>query len=331
MSLSITATKTRPISAAMDKPRDIASRASVSIAGDASDGISVVRSLPWYLIVIANLVKGAARAAGCDTSFCSCTCATPTEPSLTSAVWREPLDKIIRRKLIPSLEHVTWSDPTVTPSRLAISSRLSPSATSSLIFSIACGVNLTRLPLADELAFVIVMAAPFGSRPVVVANRYSLSRSLNHTHDHRLTLDSPPNSGVARLACFIDSRAKNLCRCVRLPPYTPASLSVVYSRIFRRASGGSSGDNNMRLMTAADRPEPLWLALRMVQVVLRASPSAPDCWSRVTNPASMRDCPSSRIFATCRDFISVTTNVPFRWDERWALRIGTLAVTDKLV
>src|SRR6516164_6300051 len=91
-----------------------------------------------------------------------------------------------------------------------------------------------------------------------------------------------------------------------LPPYAPASLSVVYSRIFCRASGRNSGDNNMRLMTAADRPEPLWLALRMVQVVLRASPSASDCWSRVTNPASMRDCPSSRIFATCRDFISVT-------------------------
>ena len=48
-----------------------------------------------------------------------------------------------------NLEHVTWSDPAVTPSRLAISSRLSPSATSSLIFSIACGVNLTRLPLRE--------------------------------------------------------------------------------------------------------------------------------------------------------------------------------------
>src|SRR5262249_44877812 len=84
-----------------------------------------------------------------------------------------------------------------------------------------------------------------------ISNRYSLNRSLNDTHDHRLTLDSPPNSGVARLACFIDSRAKNLRRCVGLPPYTPASLSVVYSRIFRRASGGSSDDNNMRLMTAA--------------------------------------------------------------------------------
>jgi hypothetical protein len=44
----------------------------------------------------------------------------------------------------------------------------------------------------------------------------------------------------------------------------------------------------------------------------------------------MRDCPSSRLFAACRDFISVTIDVPFRWGERWAcLRIGTLAVTDK--
>src|SRR5262245_46308172 len=116
----------------------------------------------------------------------------PTEHGVgIPPVWCEPLDKIIRRKLIPSLEHVTWRDPTVTPSRLAISPRLIPSATNSLIFSIACGVNLTRLPLTAELAHVIVMAAPFGSRPVVVANRYTLNRSLNHTHDHRLTVDSP--------------------------------------------------------------------------------------------------------------------------------------------
>src|SRR5262249_9523761 len=265
---------------------------------------------PWG-VGIASLATGAAEGSGCDTAFCSRTCAMPTEPSLTSAVWRpEPSAEIIRRKLMPNLEHVTWRDPTVTPSRLAISSRLIPSATRSLIFSIACGVNFTHLPLTDGLAFVIVMAAPsrvaqssFGIdvrfTETRISNRYSLNRSLNDTHDHRLTLDSPPNSGMARLA--IDSRAKNLRRCVGLPPYTPASLSVVYSRIFRRTSGGSSGDNNMRLMTAADRPEPLWLALRMVQVVLRASPSASDCWSRVTNPASMRDCPSSRIFAACRD------------------------------
>src|SRR6516164_10232491 len=86
---------------------------------------------------------------------------------LTSAVRCEPLDKIIRRKLMPSLEHVTWREPTVTPSRLAISSRLIPCATNSLMFSIAWGVNLNRLPLAEGLAFGVVMAAP-SSRPAVV-------------------------------------------------------------------------------------------------------------------------------------------------------------------
>jgi len=125
ISLFIAATKTCPISPAMPKSRDIASRASASIAGEGS-GISIVFSSPWHRIVIANW-----GAAGCDTSFCSRTCAMPTAQGagtvlpLTSAVWRpEPLGKIIRRKLIPNLEHVTWRDPTVTPSRLAISSRV---------------------------------------------------------------------------------------------------------------------------------------------------------------------------------------------------------------
>src|SRR5438876_9257811 len=95
------------------------------------------------------------------------------------------------------------------------------------------------------------------------------------------------------------SGAKNLRRHLLLPPYTPASLSVAYSRILDRASGGSCGDNNMRLMIAAERPEPLWLALRIVQVVLRASPSAFDCSSSVRNPASTRTCPSSLIFDAC--------------------------------
>src|SRR6516164_3873287 len=136
----------------MAKSLHVASRASTSIVAEES-GISVVCSLPRYRIVIANLATGVAQASGCDTSFCSPTCAILT--------WRlEPLGEIIRRKLMPNLEHVTWSDATVTPSRLAISSRLIPSARKSLIFFIACGVNLTRLPLTDELAFVIVMAAP---------------------------------------------------------------------------------------------------------------------------------------------------------------------------
>jgi hypothetical protein len=80
---------------------------------------------------------------------------------------------------------------------------------------------------------------------------------------------------------------------------------------FRWASGGSCGDNSIRLMIAAERPEPLWLALRMVQVVLRASSSALDCSSRVRNPASTRACPSSLIFAACRAFISATTGFLF--------------------
>ena len=46
---------------------------------------------------------------------------------------------------MPNLEHVAWSEPTVTPSKLAISSRLAPCATNSLIFSVASGVNFTRL------------------------------------------------------------------------------------------------------------------------------------------------------------------------------------------
>src|SRR5262249_41306610 len=151
ISLFIAVTKTCPISSAMPKSRDAASRASDSIAGEGS-GISVVFSSPLCRIVIANWATGAARAVGCDT-FCSWTCAMPPEHGvgivlpLTSGVWCEPLNKIIRRKLIPSLEHVTASDPTVTLSRFAISSRLMPSATNSLIFSITCGVNLTGLPL----------------------------------------------------------------------------------------------------------------------------------------------------------------------------------------
>jgi hypothetical protein len=89
-----------------------------------------------------------------------------TSPFLDIGVWCEPLG---RRKLIPILEHVTWRDPTVTPTRLAISSRLIPTATKPLISSITCGVNLTRLPLAEGLAFVIVMAAP-----LIACHRYRI-------------------------------------------------------------------------------------------------------------------------------------------------------------
>src|SRR5262245_22705633 len=60
----------------------------------------------------------------------------------------------------------------------------------------------------------------------------------------------------------------------------------------------------MRLMTVADRPEALWLPLRIVQVVLRARPSASACWSRVWSPIATRTSPSSLILDDCRAFMS---------------------------
>src|SRR5262249_25352753 len=55
----------------------------------------------------------------------------------------------------------------------------------------------------------------------------------------------------------------------------------MYSKILSLTCGGSPGLANIRVIMAADRPELLWLAFRMVQVVLRESPSARACISRV--------------------------------------------------
>ncbi len=55
--------------------------------------------------------------------------------------------KVTRRKLIPSLEQVTWREPTVTSSNSAISSRLFPRSRRFLICSIRSGVNFVSLPL----------------------------------------------------------------------------------------------------------------------------------------------------------------------------------------
>ena len=165
----------------MAKSRQVASRASTSIVAEES-GISAVCSLPLCRIVIANLAKGALSAVTFSV-FCSCTCAMLTTPGVgiilppASSGWgREPF---FRRKLIPNLEHVTASEPTVTSSRLAISWRLTPCTTQSLIFSITCGVNFTLLPLVEG-AFVMVMAAPVGSpRPLLVPD-YGFGRCDGH-------------------------------------------------------------------------------------------------------------------------------------------------------
>src|SRR5947209_8880352 len=59
----------------------------------------------------------------------------------------------------------------------------------------------------------------------------------------------------------------------------------------------------MRLVIEAGRPEALWLALRMVQAVLRESPSALACSSSVRNPADLTASASSLILENCRAFI----------------------------
>src|SRR5262249_12067673 len=57
-----------------------------------------------------------------------------------------PLGEIIRRKLMPNLEQVTWREPTVTPINSAISSRLFPRSTRFLICWSLSGVNFICLP-----------------------------------------------------------------------------------------------------------------------------------------------------------------------------------------
>src|SRR5262245_8912953 len=56
-------------------------------------------------------------------------------------------------------------------------------------------------------------------------------------------------------------------------------------------------------MIDAERPEALWLALPMVQAVLRESPSALACSSSVRNPADLTASASSLILEDCRAFI----------------------------
>src|SRR5205085_12507008 len=59
----------------------------------------------------------------------------------------------------------------------------------------------------------------------------------------------------------------------------------------------------MRVMIAAETPDFLWSARRMVQVVLRGSPSALDCSSRFLNPAVTSASPIFLIVAECRSLI----------------------------
>src|SRR5207237_6551669 len=79
----------------------------------------------------------------------------------------------------------------------------------------------------------------------------------------------------------------------------------------------------MRLMIDAERPEALWLALRMVQAVLRESPSALACSSSLTNPADLSASASSLILQDCRAFILALSG-----SGRW-VRACTRAAEDR--
>jgi len=94
-----------------------------------------------------------------------------------------------------------------------------------------------------------------------------------------------------------------ICFAPRCCGRRPVTFSSAYSRTLVRTSAGRSGAANMRLMTFADRPLLLWLAWRMVQVVLRDKPSAL-LVSRGRYPKLVRANPISLILADCRALIS---------------------------
>src|SRR5262249_1849287 len=75
------------------------------------------------------------------------------EPPLERGSFRRsgpvPFLKVGCRRLTPNLEHVTCSEPTVTPINPAISSRLLPRSTRFLICCTRSGVNFSCLPRSD--------------------------------------------------------------------------------------------------------------------------------------------------------------------------------------
>ena len=98
----------------------------------------------------------------------------PTAPTQWDPL---PLEYCRVRKLTPNLEHVTWREPTVTPSDLAISSREIPSATQSLIFWMLAGVNFVAIrPLGPANACNVIVNPYDGSGPEFVGDEFWLSR-----------------------------------------------------------------------------------------------------------------------------------------------------------
>src|SRR5262245_42917302 len=89
-------------------------------------GNAVLRSWPLYFMLIVKVAI------------------SPAAPMVLAAPLVLGCSSLIlgRRKLIPSLQHVTFSVPTLTPMVAAIRSQVSPRARRSLICRIRSGVNL---------------------------------------------------------------------------------------------------------------------------------------------------------------------------------------------
>src|SRR5262245_8224587 len=103
------------------------------------------------------------------------------------------------------------------------------------------------------------------------------------------------------------------------------AFSSTYSRILARTRGGNCR-TSMRSMIFAERPVLLWLAFRMVQVVLRPSPSARACASSVKKPSEISASAISRILADCRAFISREEHELVRLIIGWKLNAGLAVV-----
>jgi hypothetical protein len=107
---------------------------------------SVANSRPLYCKMRANFASSGFMSVGSRFSR--------VETGLLRRSKLTPLFNLGRRKLIPSLEQVTASEPTVTPINAAISSRPVPRSTRFLICRIRSGVNFNGLPLGNGLLIV---------------------------------------------------------------------------------------------------------------------------------------------------------------------------------
>src|SRR5262245_20805585 len=119
-------------------------------------GSSMIRSRPRYCIRSANF----ARWSGIVGSSLDC-------------CGGRPLLGLGRRKLIPSREQVTCSEPSVTPIVSAICSRLKPRSTRFLMCWSRSGVNLIGRPLAAVSGTADPLASNIGTLPSCLAREAS--------------------------------------------------------------------------------------------------------------------------------------------------------------